>query len=51
LDPAPFADAKEIGVTAGTSTLRETVAEVVARIESFGATRVETPRVTAAAVS
>lgn len=33
-----FVSAQELGVTAGTSTLRETVAEVIARLEVFGGT-------------
>lgn len=33
-----FGSAQEVGVTAGTSTLRETVAEVVLRLKAFGGT-------------
>lgn len=37
LDPADFAGVREVGVTAGTSTLKETVEAVCARLQSFGA--------------
>lgn len=36
LRPEMFRDAHEVGVTAGTSTLRETVDGIVARLEEFG---------------
>jgi 4-hydroxy-3-methylbut-2-enyl diphosphate reductase len=39
LRPEWFSDAREVGVTAGTSTLKETVAAIVARLESFTAVR------------
>ena len=35
LDPAWFRDAEIVGLTAGTSTLKETVAAVHARLEEF----------------
>jgi 4-hydroxy-3-methylbut-2-en-1-yl diphosphate reductase len=36
LRPEWFAAAREVGVTAGTSTLKETVTAVIARLETFG---------------
>ncbi len=36
LRPEDFVDVASVGVTAGTSTLKETVAEVVARLEEMG---------------
>lgn len=39
LDPAWFRDAENVGVTAGTSTLEETVQAVVARLEAFATDR------------
>ena len=36
-----FVDARNVGVTAGTSTLRETVTAVVAKLEALGGKRVE----------
>jgi 4-hydroxy-3-methylbut-2-en-1-yl diphosphate reductase len=44
LQPEWFEDAQHVGVTAGTSTLKETVAAVVARLESFHTHRDETQR-------
>jgi 4-hydroxy-3-methylbut-2-enyl diphosphate reductase len=41
LQPGWFADAEEVGITAGTSTLKETVAAVQERIEQLAAQREE----------
>ena len=39
-----FSDARVVGVTAGTSTLEESVEEVVGHLESLGGRREELPR-------